>query len=304
MAHVEGRIFWNPALPELEREERGPIFDAMNEGLAKLHAVDVAAAGLSDFGKPGSYFSRQLQRWTEQYRASETETIEDMDRLIVWLGRHVPADDGRVALVHGDWRIDNMIFDARSPRLLAVLDWELSTLGHPFSDLAYQCMFWRMPKTSGGLGEIDRTAAGLPTEAEYVAAYCRRAGLDGIPDWTFLIAFSFFRIIAIAQGVYKRALDGNASNPERAPAIRESGADDGEAGDGGDRNRRVICVRSLRRRLSALLAPGAHANRRAPERWQSGRSRRTRNAEYVQAYRGFESLPLRHDLSILYSIRI
>ncbi len=216
MAHVEGRIFWDPSLPELAREERGRIFDAMNEGLAKLHAVDVAAAGLSDFGKPGSYFSRQLQRWTEQYRASETETIDDMDRLIVWLGRHVPADDGRVALVHGDWRIDNMIFDARSPRLLAVLDWELSTLGHPFADLAYQCMFWRMPKTSGGLGDIDRTAAGLPTEAEYVAAYCRRGGLEGIPDWTFLIAFSFFRIIAIAQGVYKRALDGNASNPERA----------------------------------------------------------------------------------------
>ncbi len=215
MAHVEGRIFWDPALPDLPREERGKIFDAMNEGLARLHAVDVAATGLSDFGKPGSYFSRQLQRWTEQYRASETDRIEDMERLIAWLGPHVPPDDGRVALVHGDWRIDNMIFDARSPRLLAVLDWELSTLGHPFSDLAYQCMFWRMPKTSGGLGLIDRTAAGLPTEAEYVEAYRRRAGLDRIPDWTFLIAFSFFRIIAIAQGVYKRALDGNASNPER-----------------------------------------------------------------------------------------
>ncbi len=215
MAHIEGRIFWDPALPDLPREERGKIFDAMNEGLARLHAVDVAATGLSDFGKPGSYFSRQLQRWTEQYRASETDRIEDMERLIAWLGPHVPPDDGRVALVHGDWRIDNMIFDARSPRLLAVLDWELSTLGHPFSDLAYQCMFWRMPKTSGGLGLIDRTAAGLPTEAEYVEAYRRRAGLDRIPDWTFLIAFSFFRIIAIAQGVYKRALDGNASNPER-----------------------------------------------------------------------------------------
>ncbi len=216
MAHVEGRIFWDPALPELERDDRGRIFDAMNEGLATLHAVDVAAAGLSDYGRPGSYFARQMQRWTEQYRASETGTVEDMERLIAWLGPHVPADDGRVALVHGDWRIDNMIFDARSPRLLAVLDWELSTLGHPFSDLAYQCMFWRMPKTSGGLGDIDRTAHGLPTEAEYVEAYCRRAGLDAIPDWTFLIAFSFFRIIAIAQGVYKRSLDGNASNPERA----------------------------------------------------------------------------------------
>ena len=216
MAHVDGRIFWNPALPELEREERGKIFDAMNEGLAKLHGIDVAAAGLADFGKPGSYFARQLQRWTEQYRASETSAIDDMDRLIVWLGRHVPADDGRVALVHGDWRIDNMIFDAQAPRLLAVLDWELSTLGHPFADLAYQCMYWRMPNASNGLGGIDRAAEGIPTEAEYVAAYCRRAGLDGIADWTFLIAFSFFRVAAIVQGVYKRSLDGNASNPERA----------------------------------------------------------------------------------------
>jgi aminoglycoside phosphotransferase (APT) family kinase protein len=216
MAHVDGRIFWNPALPELGRGERGKIFDAMNEGLAKLHAIDVAAAGLADFGKPGSYFARQLQRWTEQYRASETGAIGDMDRLIVWLGRHVPADDGRIALVHGDWRIDNMIFDAQAPRLLAVLDWELSTLGHPFADLAYQCMYWRMPNASNGLGGIDRAAEGIPTEADYVAAYCRRAGLDRIADWTFLIAFSFFRIIAIAQGVYKRSLDGNASNPERA----------------------------------------------------------------------------------------
>jgi aminoglycoside phosphotransferase (APT) family kinase protein len=216
MAHVDGRIFWNPALPELGRGERGKIFHAMNEGLAKLHAIDVAAAGLADFGKPGSYFARQLQRWTEQYRASETGAIGDMDRLIVWLGRHVPADDGRIALVHGDWRIDNMIFDAQAPRLLAVLDWELSTLGHPFADLAYQCMYWRMPNASNGLGGIDRAAEGIPTEADYVAAYCRRAGLDRIADWTFLIAFSFFRIIAIAQGVYKRSLDGNASNPERA----------------------------------------------------------------------------------------
>ena len=222
MSHVAGRIFWNPALPDLEREERRLIFDAMNEGLAKLHSIDVAAAGLSDYGKPGSYFARQLTRWTEQYRASETETIADMDNLIVWLGRHVPADDGRIALVHGDWRIDNMIFDARAPRLVAVLDWELSTLGHPFADLAYQCMYWRMPNASNGLGGIDRAAEGLPSEAEYVEAYCRRAGLDGIPDWTFLIAFSFFRIIAIAQGVYKRSLDGNASNPERARQYGEA----------------------------------------------------------------------------------
>ncbi len=216
MAHVEGRIFWNPALPDLRREERASVFDAMNEGLAELHAIDVAAVGLSDFGKPGSYFARQLQRWTEQYRASETDRIEAMERLVAWLAANVPADDGRVSLVHGDWRIDNMIFDARAPRLLAVLDWELSTLGHPFADLAYQCMYWRMPNAWNGLAGVDRKAEGLPRETEYVAAYCRRAGLDGVPDWTFLIAFSFFRIAAIAQGVYKRALDGNASNPERA----------------------------------------------------------------------------------------
>ena len=216
MAHVEGRIFWNPALPDLAREARAPIFDAMNEGLASLHAIDVAAVGLADFGKPGSYFARQLQRWTDQYRASETERFDDMERLLAWLGPHVPPDDGRVALVHGDWRIDNMIFDAHAPRLLAVLDWELSTIGHPFADLAYQCMYWRLPNSWNGLGGVDRQAIGVPIEVEYVEAYCRRAGLDGIPDWTFLLAFSFFRIAAIAQGVFKRALDGNASNPERA----------------------------------------------------------------------------------------
>ncbi len=216
MAHVEGRILWNPALPELKREERAPIFDAMNEGLARLHAIDVAAVGLADFGKPGSYFGRQLQRWTEQYRASATERVEDMERLLAWLGPNVPPDDGRVSLVHGDWRIDNMIFDAHKARLLAVLDWELSTLGHPFADLAYQCMYWRLPNSWNGLGGVDREAIGVPTEAEYVEAYCRRAGLKNIPDWTFLLAFSFFRIAAIAQGVFKRSLDGNASNPERA----------------------------------------------------------------------------------------
>ena len=223
MAHVDGRIFWNPALPELPREERRPIFDAMNEGLARLHAIDVAAAGLSDYGKPGSYFARQYQRWTDQYRSSETARIEDMERLIAWLADKVPADDGRVALAHGDWRIDNMIFDASSPRLLAVLDWELSTLGHPFADLAYQCMQWRLPAGRyRGLGGVDRAANGIPTEAEYVAAYCQWMGLKTIPDWTFLIAFSFFRSIAIHQGVYKRSLDGNASNPELARQLGES----------------------------------------------------------------------------------
>jgi aminoglycoside phosphotransferase (APT) family kinase protein len=222
MSFVEGRVLWNPALPDLKREDRRPIYDAMNEGLARLHSIDVAAAGLSDYGKPGSYFARQYQRWTDQYRASETARIEDMERLIAWLADRIPADDGRVALVHGDWRIDNMIFDLKSPRLLAVLDWELSTLGHPFADLAYQCMHWRLPAGNHrGLGGVDRAAIGIPTEAEYVEAYCKRMGLKAIPDWTFLVAFSFFRSIAIHQGVYKRALDGNASNPELARHVGE-----------------------------------------------------------------------------------
>jgi aminoglycoside phosphotransferase (APT) family kinase protein len=218
MAYVEGRIFWDPAMPGATRKERAGVYDAMNETLARLHAIDVAGAGLADYGKPGNYFARQLQRWSEQYRASETSEIADMNRLIDWLGAHAPADDGRVALVHGDWRIDNMIFAPDAPRLKAVLDWELSTLGHPFADLAYQCMQWRMPNEGDlrGLAGADADALGIPNEAAYVAAYCRRAGIAGIPDWTFLIAFSFFRIAAIVQGVYKRSLDGNASDPGRA----------------------------------------------------------------------------------------
>jgi len=217
MSHVEGRIFWDPGMEGSSREERAGVYDAMNDALARLHAIDVEAVGLADFGKPGMYFARQWRRWSEQYRASQTDAIPAMDQLIEWLRAHTPDDDGRVALVHGDWRIDNMIFDATTPRLLAVLDWELSTLGHPFADLAYQCMQWRLPNAGDfrGLAGLDRAALGIPTEADYVAAYCRRAGLAEIPNWTFLIAFSFFRIAAIAQGVYKRTLDGNASNPER-----------------------------------------------------------------------------------------
>ena len=223
MTFVDGRVLWDPALPDLRHEDRRPIYDSMNEGLARLHSIDVAAAGLSDYGKPGSYFGRQYQRWTDQYRASETAKIEDMERLIAWLADRVPTDDGRIALVHGDWRIDNMIFDSSSPRLLAVLDWELSTLGHPLADLAYQCMQWRLPNGRyRGLGGVDRAANGIPTEAEYVAAYCKRMGFETIPNWTFLVAFSFFRSIAIHQGVYKRSLDGNASNPELARQVGES----------------------------------------------------------------------------------
>lgn len=225
MEFMEGRIFWDPALPEASsNDERAAIYDAMNATLAALHDVDVEAAGLADYGKPGNYFERQLARWTSQYRASETGGIADMDRLIAWLETHMPADDGIVSLVHGDYRLDNMIFAPDRPQVLAVLDWELSTLGHPFSDIAYQCMQWRLPHQSGfrGLGGINRAALGLPSEEAYVAAYCERRGLQEIPRWTFFLAFSFFRLAAICQGVYKRALDGNASNPEKARMYGEA----------------------------------------------------------------------------------
>ncbi len=215
MDFLEGRIFWNPALPELSNTERGSVYDEMNKTLAALHSVDVNAAGLADYGKPGDYFGRQLARWGDQYRASETGTIAAMDALIAWLGANLPEDDGRVSLVHGDYRIDNMMFHPNEPRLIALLDWELSTLGHPFADLAYQCMQWRLPNQGRmrGLAGIDRAAQGLPSEAEYIASYCQRMGLKSIPNWNFYIAFSFFRLAAILQGVAKRALDGNASDP-------------------------------------------------------------------------------------------
>ncbi len=195
-----------------------------NQTLADMHDVDLQAVGLADYGKPGSYFERQLARWSSQYKASETGTIEAMDRLMAWLEQNLPADDGMVSLVHGDYRLDNVMIAKDSDKIIAVLDWELSTLGHPFSDLAYQCMQWRLPHQSGfrGLGGIDRAALGLPSESAYVAAYRRRRGIDGIGNWPFFLAFSFFRLAAICQGVYKRALDGNASNPEKARTYREA----------------------------------------------------------------------------------
>lgn len=219
MDFVDGRIFWDPALAGLSSgEERGAVYDAMNAVLAALHDVDVEAAGLRDYGRPGNYFARQYARWSGQYRASQTQAIADMDRLMAWLEANPVDDDGTVALVHGDYRLDNMIFSPERPQVLAVLDWELSTLGHPFADIAYQCMQWRLPHDSGfrGLGGIDRASIGLPDEAAYVERYCRRRGLAGIGNWTYFLAFSFFRLAAICQGVYKRALDGNASNPEKA----------------------------------------------------------------------------------------
>lgn len=224
MDYVDGRIFWDGKLPDLQPAERSAIYDSMNAALAALHRIDPAAVGLADYGKPGSYFERQITRWTGQYRASETHPVPAMDDLITWLGRHTPEDDGRVSLVHGDYRLDNMIFEPAGPRILAVLDWELSTLGHPLADLAYQCMQWRLPSEGAfrGLGGIDRKAHGIPTEAEYVELYCRRTGTEVIGNWPFYLAFSFFRLAAILQGVYKRSLDGNASNPERARRMGEA----------------------------------------------------------------------------------
>ena len=222
MSFVDGTVFWDPALPELANPQRAKLYDEQNRALAALHSVDPAKVGLADFGRAGSYFARQRDRWTKQYRASETERIEDMETLIAWLERNEPPDDGRASLVHGDYRIDNMIFAPDGSRLLAIIDWELSTIGHPFSDLAYQCMQWRLPNRDAmrGLADVNRSALGIPTEDEYVATYCKRMGLTRIPHWNFCLAFSFFRLAAIVQGVKKRGLEGNASNPERA---RKSG---------------------------------------------------------------------------------
>ena len=218
MEFVDGTVFWDPALPELTKAQRTKLYDEQNRALAALHSVDPAKVGLADFGRAGSYFARQRDRWTKQYRASETEHLADMETLIAWLEKNEPPDDGRASLVHGDYRIDNMIFAPDGSRLLAIIDWELSTIGHPFSDLAYQCMQWRLPNRDAmrGLADVDRKALGIPTEAEYVAKYCERMGLPEIPHWKFCLAFSFFRLAAIVQGVKKRGLEGNASNPEKA----------------------------------------------------------------------------------------
>ena len=222
MEFVQGRVMWDPALPEETPESRTEIYAEMNRVLAAMHLVDVDAVGLGDYGRPGSYFERQVSRWTKQYRATETESIPEMETLIEWLPANMPADDGRVSLVHGDFRLDNMMFDKQSNKVVALVDWELSTLGHPFADLAYQCMQWRMPRESliAGLGDIDRKAMGIPSEEEYVAMYCRNMGIDKIDNWNFYLVFSVFRFAAILQGVKKRGLDGNASS-EKAVAMGE-----------------------------------------------------------------------------------
>ncbi len=217
MGHVAGRTFDDPRLDELPLNERSSYINEMGRVLAAVHQVDLEATGLSDYGPTGNYFRRQVDRWSGQYRASETDKIEPMDRLIAAMDLACPDDDGRVALVHGDYRIDNLMFAPDRPQILAVLDWELSTLGHPFADLAAVIMQWQMPPGDQGRGlrGIDRVAQGLPSDADFVAAYCARMGLKKIDNFGFYVAFCFFRMGAILQGVMKRALDGNASDPER-----------------------------------------------------------------------------------------
>jgi aminoglycoside phosphotransferase (APT) family kinase protein len=217
MTHVPGRSLDDPRLPGLPPEDRAAMTDDMARVLAAIHGTDLAAAGLADYGPGADYAPRQVARWTRQYRASETEPLPDMDALIAWLEAHAPPDDGTRALVHGDYRLDNLLWAEEAPRIAAVLDWELSTIGHPFADLAAVLMQWRRPPgpEGRGLAGVDRTALGLPSDRAFVESYCRHAGRAEAPDLRFWLAFAFFRMAAILQGVLRRALDGNASDPER-----------------------------------------------------------------------------------------
>jgi aminoglycoside phosphotransferase (APT) family kinase protein len=220
MQYVEGRIFWDATLPDAMPAERRAIYGEMNRVLAALHQIDYASRGLADYGKPGNYFARQITRWARQYEAAKTGDLPSMERLIQWLPANIPADD-QTCLVHGDYRLDNMIFHPREARVLAVLDWELSTLGHPLADLAYNCMPYHSAfRAPVPLSEVAGPTSGIPTEREYLAEYCRRMGREDIPSWRFYLAFSFFRSASIVQGVYHRGLQGNASSAEDAKQMQ------------------------------------------------------------------------------------
>jgi len=216
MRFVPGRVFVHPLAPEVNSEQRTHLYKEMNRVLAALHCINVDSVGLGDFGKPGNYFERQINRWTDQYRATQTRNIHAMDELITWLPANLPADDGQVSLIHGDYRIDNLLFSTSNLTVAALLDWELSTLGHPYADLAYQCMQWRLETDAvvPGMGAADRQALGIPTESQYIEQYCEHRSIRSIQHWPFYLAFGFFRFAAIVQGVQKRAIDGNASNPK------------------------------------------------------------------------------------------
>jgi aminoglycoside phosphotransferase (APT) family kinase protein len=224
MEHVDGRVFWDPSLPGMRRAERGAIFTEMNRVIAALHRVDWRAVGLEDYGKPGGYLARQIGRWTKQYRASETERIEAMERLIEWLPEHIPAGD-ETGIVHGDYRLDNLIFHPHEARIVAVLDWELSTLGHPLADFAYHCMSWRIPGgTFRGMLGLDLSLLGIPSEADHVATYCGRLGRDPIDpaEWEFYMAYNMFRAAGIAQGIMGRVRDGTAASAHALEAGRSA----------------------------------------------------------------------------------
>lgn len=229
MEFMQGRVLWDPALPGLSTAERGAIFDEMNRVIAALHRVDYQAVGLGEYGRPGSYLERQIARWTKQYRASETERIEAMENLIEWLPKNIPAGD-ETTIVHGDYRLDNVIFHPTEPRILAVLDWELSTLGHPLADFAYHCMTWRLtPAEFRGMQGFDFAALGIPSEEDYVARYCERTGRSGIENWDFYMAFNMFRLAGILQGIMGRVVEGTASSQhaiesgKRARPMAEAG---------------------------------------------------------------------------------
>jgi len=217
---VEGRVIWDQSLPGMTKAQRAAIWDELNRVIALLHTVDYKAIGLEDFGKPGNYIERQIGRWTKQYLASETVKIEAMNRLIEWLPKNIPAGD-ETKIVHGDYRLDNTIFHPTEPRILAVLDWELSTLGHPMADFAYHCMSWHIPPGQfRGISGLDYAQLGIPTEAQYVEAYCRRLGRKPVPPsvWDYYMAYNLFRIAAILQGIAKRVVDGTAASAHAAEA--------------------------------------------------------------------------------------
>ena len=218
MEHLEGICFEDPRLHLVAKHRRYSVFEEMSNILAKIHKVDLLNVGLADFGPGGDYFARQIARWTKQYRSSETEQIESMNQLILWLEKNTPTDDGKRCLVHGDFRLDNLLFEPKKNMCVAVLDWELSTIGHPFADLASVLMQWSMPTglEGRGLQDVKRKEFGLMEDKEFVDSYCERAGLSGIYKFEFYMAFAFFRMAAILQGVKKRGLEGNASNPEKA----------------------------------------------------------------------------------------
>jgi aminoglycoside phosphotransferase (APT) family kinase protein len=232
MDRVEGRIFWDPRLPDMSPAERRGIFEAMNRTVAALHALDPAGIGLEKFGRPQGFMSRQIALWKSQYEAAITRDIPEMDALADWLSRHIPDGSGRAGIFHGDLRLDNMIFHPTEPRVLALLDWELATLGDPLADFAYHAMTWHVPaELFRGLKGEDLHALGIPSEQEYVADYCRRTGRQHLPDFNFYLAFSFFRLASILQGIAKRAQSGNASSAnaatvgERAAPLAQLGWD-------------------------------------------------------------------------------